>query len=139
MREPTVHFEFDQEGRVRTEVIDYCGTQELPERPDRLPCDFCNQTVERLWCRHVRPFVANLAPHRDYKFTGGTWNACDRCCQFLMNRNIAGLARRIARAHPEGPPLEWLESLFGVVYRNMEGGNVEWRSGDRFPVERRLT
>jgi hypothetical protein len=131
---------FDFAKMTKTEVLDYRGTQELPARPQILACDFCERPSDRLWCRRVAPFSAEMWSGREMVFTGGFWNACVFCNPVVEVKDIAALVARVTIVSPSWtaiPPTDaakGLERLYVVVFKGMAEASVEWHAGDVFPV-----
>lgn len=124
-------------GRV-FDVYDFRNSQTRPKRPATLACDFCNRSVDRLYCRPTRPFCAFVqgALLRASDFDGGTWNACDHCRPLVDARDAPGLVRAAARRlRMDAGLCEFLRVLYETAFaaRIEDQPELVWRSGDEFP------
>ncbi len=140
MSEPKRYMVYDFERRETKSVIDYRGTQDdRPPRPATVKCDFCSRESDRLWCREVSPFVANMSQGREIIYDGGNWNACVFCNPMVEARDMAPLIARVKIIDPDCAkvPTAALEALYGAVFEHtLLGPVIEWHAGDMFPVRR---
>lgn len=119
-------------------VLDYRGSQNLPERPLLLDCDFCNRPSDRLWCRRVSQFEAEMWPGHKFLFEGGNWNACVFCNPMVYRRDVPLLLARVLIVNVEArkAPAVGFERLYNAVFAAMdEAPAVQWNAGEVFPVE----
>lgn len=140
MSEPKRYTRLYPTSRTIEHVLDYRGTQELPERPLSLQCDFCNRHSDRLWCRNVRPFSVEMWPRLRMEYQGGDWCACVFCNPMVDARDTPLLLARISIVNEEarGVPVSGFERLYNAVFDAMEGAPaVLWNAGEVWPVKRK--
>jgi len=124
-------------------VLDLRGSQNNPERPYRLGCDFCNRSSDRLWCFRTRGFGYMMWPPRGaMESADGAWYACVFCTPLVKTCDPVALFARCSlineaiRALPESAPSRpQFEGLYRAIFAAIveDAPILEWRAGDRWP------
>lgn len=91
--------------RLPSGKLDACQTVELldiPDRPQRLVCDCCLASVDRLWIRNHRGFcLPEVAGVPRQVFFAGYWAFCVYCWPLFEQRDLKTLVARVSTLNPE--------------------------------------
>lgn len=139
MSEPRSYLIIDPTRRTAEHVMDFRGTQNLPERPLNLECDFCGRISDRLWCRAVRPFSAEMWAKQSMQYQGGNWCACVFCNPMVEARDVPLLLARVSIVNEKvrGIPMDGFERVYRAVFDCMDSAPaVPWSAGEVWPVPR---
>lgn len=135
-RKPKVHKEYYRRpgGVEERVVVDYRGTQDIPDRPALLTCDFCCVDVDRLWEFRHRPVCVSLGQGQ-YMETpdASAFMACVYCRPLFEAGDIKSLVARVVTVSPHLAtiPRVGLERVYGGVWDAREPGEPRvWHSGE---------
>lgn len=124
-------------------IVDYRGTQNIPDRPLKVVCDFCTQPSARLWGRVTPPY--SCAPFWDHKRITSYpdwlhWWACVYCNRLLDPIDLEALIARALIMNKIAPEdIELMTRVYRWTYQAAlqawTGVIHIWESGQRWPVK----
>lgn len=119
-------------------VADYRGTQDIPEQPNVLHCDYCHALVDRLWGRTTRPCGAPLMypKYRVVLPNPCHWWACVQCEGLRSADDWETLVARVITMQGFEPAMA---PVYVELYLGMNaawtGELATWEAGQPWPVQ----
>jgi hypothetical protein len=113
--------------------MDFRGSQNIPERPLLLPCDFCMTNVDRLWAWRKWPVCTihrSRPPISDVDESEHWW-ACVHCSALVRDRALEPLIARVLTLNALPPDI--VRTLYEVLFqvlRDREPARI-WTAGEK--------